>query len=153
MKARLLPAWDTLTELFDYDPETGNLFAKVRLSKKTLAGHLLCCKNKKGYVHFNLDGKFYYAHRVIWKLQTMQEPNIIDHINGIKWDNRIENLRSVTSSQNNLNHQDALGYWLNKKLKNRPFVAEIQNLYLGAFSTENEARRAYLVKRKELIGF
>lgn len=113
----------------------------------------MCCKNKKGYVHFNLDGKFYYAHRVIWKLQTMQEPNIIDHINGIKWDNRIKNLRSVTSSQNNLNHQDALGFWLNKKLKNRPFVAEIQNLYLGAFSTEDEARRAYLVKRKELIGF
>ena len=44
-----------------------------------------------------------YVHRVVWKIVTGQDPNVIDHINGDGTDNRWENLRSVTIAQNTLN--------------------------------------------------
>lgn len=149
MKANTLPTVEELHKLFDYNPITGELITKVKLSKRTLSGQILTCRNKKGYIHFHLNGKFYYAHRIIWKLVIGEEPNIIDHINGNKADNRFENLRSVTPSQNNLNHKDAKGYSICSRTGK--FVAEIQGEILGRFKTSEEAREAYLEKRRQLF--
>ncbi len=152
MKARPLPSQEELAHLFCYDPDTGNLCAKIRLSKKTLAGQVLKCKNKKGYLHFNFNGRFYYAHRVVWKLCTGEEPNIIDHINGDKSDNRLTNLRSVTSSQNNLNQKDAKGYYKVKNSNPPRYVVELQGRYLGSFSSTEEAQGVYFEARRKLGG-
>lgn len=149
MKARKLPTKEELGKFFLYNHTTGGLITKERLSKKTLAGQVLSCRNKKGYIHFNLFGKFYYTHRVIWKMVTGEEPDIIDHINGVKDDNRFENLRSVTTSQNNLNHKDAKGYYVCNKTGK--FVVEVQGKTLGRFTDKEKAREVYFEKREELL--
>jgi len=69
------------------------------------------CKNKEagtllhsGYVGICIGAKRWQAHRLAWALHYGKWPiNQIDHINGIKTDNRIVNLREATNSQNGKN--------------------------------------------------
>jgi hypothetical protein len=74
----------------------------------------------------------------------------LDHINGIRNDNRIENLRSVTRQQNQWNRTTAKGYYWDK-VKNK-WRAELKlnrkKIYLGMFNTEEEARNAYLAAKQ-----
>jgi hypothetical protein len=74
----------------------------------------------------------------------------LDHINGIRNDNRIENLRSVTRSQNQWNRLTAKGYYWDKS-KNK-YKAHIKfndkRKFLGLFETEEEARNAYLAAKQ-----
>lgn len=53
--------------------------------------------DKRGYVRTKLNSKMTFAHRVIWEMHNGEVPEgmEIDHINGVKHDNRIENLRCV----------------------------------------------------------
>ena len=60
--------------------------------------------DSSGYKRFVFNGRRYLAHRVIWLHHYGEWPDgYIDHLNGVKTDNRISNLRSVTKSQNTLN--------------------------------------------------
>ena len=59
--------------------------------------------HKTGYRHITWRGKVQKAHRLIFMLHHGFMPQEIDHINGDRADNRIENLRSVTRSQNQYN--------------------------------------------------
>lgn len=58
-----------------------------------------------GYIEVMVNYKRYQAHRVIWEMHNGAIPNgmEIDHINGIRDDNRIDNLRMVTSRTNDTN--------------------------------------------------
>ncbi len=63
-----------------------------------------------GYRVLSICGGAWPEHRLIWKIITGQEPvGLIDHINGVRDDNRFENLRDVTPSQNRINRR--MGYW------------------------------------------
>ena len=59
--------------------------------------------NSHGYLAFDFRGEKYLVHRVIYALHFGDTPNIIDHINRVKDDNRIENLRESNKSLNGLN--------------------------------------------------
>jgi hypothetical protein len=88
-------------ELFDYDYATGNLLWRVRKSPRnpvgSVAGHL----HGTGYVKVRIDYKNYSAHRIVWLWHHGVWPTyMIDHINGDRADNRIENLRDVSQSIN-----------------------------------------------------
>lgn len=88
-----------LLELFDY--KDGQLYRKIKVNNQ-LPG-FVGSKEKKGYFSVSINGKRYKVHRIIWFLQHNFWPKQIDHINGIKNDNRIENLREASIAQNNQN--------------------------------------------------
>ena len=93
-----------LKELFSYDPETG-LFTRISCDKRSdyigkIAGH----KNKRGYIKIKISQKAYAAHRLAWLYIYGEFPKgEIDHINRVKDDNRICNLRDVPTIVNGLN--------------------------------------------------
>lgn len=92
-----------LKTLFSYDPDTGVIrwIAKGKgMIKKKAAGTLL----HSGYLGICIGPKRWQAHRIAWALHHGAWPkDQIDHINGIKTDNRICNLREATNSQNGKN--------------------------------------------------
>jgi hypothetical protein len=91
---------EKLREIFSYDESTGLLTRK----QGKWAGFVQRSKDAKGYVMTYADGKSYRAHRVVWAMHYNEPPpEMIDHINGIKDDNRICNLRAATPSQNTTN--------------------------------------------------
>ncbi len=65
------------------------------------SGNVAGCKNNSdGYVEVSLNGIKYKVHRIIYKMHTGIEPDVIDHKNRVRWDNRFENLRSGTHLEN-----------------------------------------------------
>jgi hypothetical protein len=105
MRVRDLPPLDILNDLLSYNPETGELRWKTHRLRRNVgqpAGFL----NGKGYLEIYIKGVRYLAHRVVWKLHHKVEPppeTVIDHINCNRSDNRAENLRIASYSENNVN--------------------------------------------------
>ena len=109
-------------EYFDkyirYEEESGKLFWKdrdvsefkndayYRAWKTSYLNKEITKVDRDGYYRVALRGKEYKAHRVIWIMCYNEDPKKfhIDHINGIKNDNRISNLRKATSQENSRNH-------------------------------------------------
>ena len=89
----------TLRRTFVYDAVTGLFYRAGRYPVKP-SGR----KDPKGYITLKINGRGYFAHRLAWLYIYGEWPSeIIDHINRERDDNRICNLRDVSSSQNNLN--------------------------------------------------
>ena len=119
------PSKEYLQTCFSYAPDTGYLFWKERTDASNawnarFPGKIACSKRERrsGEVYYQtgLNGRQYLTHRLIWKLVTGMEPNIIDHINGDSIDNRFVNLRNVTQKENLQNKTYSAGRaLLNKK--------------------------------------
>ena len=98
------------------------------------------------------DGVQHYVHRLVWIDANGPIPKglMIDHINRDKHDNRLENLRLVTRSQNAQNRKNVTGY---TQISGGRYQAQImldyKHYFLGHFDTEAEARSAYLKAKKE----
>lgn len=148
-------------ELLDYDEKTG-FFQWKKKRRGIQTGVYLGADNGFGYLRITVLGKSYYAHRLAWFYVYGTWPDQIDHINGVRDDNRIKNLRDVTAQQNNQNKLKAqknsdskiLGVSWHKKAKK--WQAHIcvykERKYLGLFKDINEAQEAYL-KEKERIDY
>lgn len=145
---------ELLKEYLHYDPETG-IFTWIKKTGPRMnikvgseAGRIMV----SGYVSIGLFGKGYRAHRLAWLYVYGTFPiNTIDHINGIKTDNRIANLRDVTHFQNVRNQVLHRG----GKLVGTTFVpsrgvwqSSIQinykSVFLGYYGTEKEAHEVYM---------
>lgn len=94
---------DRLMELLSFDEGTGD-FTWLKDRRCVRAGRLAGTINNHGYVAIKVDGILYTGHRLAWLWMTGKFPaEEIDHINRIRRDNRPENLREATSSQNKAN--------------------------------------------------
>jgi hypothetical protein len=96
---------EVLFDLFSYFD--GVLFWKRPSSNRIKIGSLAGSKEGCGYIQVRIAGKRYKAHRLIFKMHNDFYPKEIDHINGIRDDNRIENLRQATRIQNARNVKTA----------------------------------------------
>jgi hypothetical protein len=140
-------------QLATYDEVTG-LFT----SRKN--GLVLGTNHASGYVQLCLDGKFYRAHRVAWLYMFGVLPsNYIDHINGVRNDNRKENLREATPAQSRWN-STRMGH--NKlgikgvERRGRKYYARItvnrNRISLGIFTEVRAAHRAYMLAAEKYFG-
>lgn len=142
---------DTLNEMFRY--ENGKLYRRFGISGQS-KGSLAGCKNDNGYIVVSISNKSHKAHRLIYIMHYGHIPQRlqIDHINGVRDDNRIENLRPVTSQENKFNKKDIKGYTFCKRSKK--YISQIKRdgkvKYLGSFHNKEEAREAYLLAKKSL---
>ena len=92
-----------LKEVLDYNHVTGT-FYWISGNQGRVAGAVAGSRESGGYIQIGLDYKKYRAHRLVWLYIYGCFPNGgLDHINGICDDNRIENLREATISQNAMN--------------------------------------------------
>lgn len=134
-----------------YNPETGWLKRNGRR-----AG----CLGNKGYRLTSVDGRQTVDHRIIWYIMTGDWPsNQIDHINGIRDDNRWCNLREVTNQQNQFNRivrKDSSTGVKGVYPRGNRFRASIfhnwKEKHLGYFDTIEEASEAYNKAADELQG-
>lgn len=158
---------EIISSLVDYDPETGKIFWKERdistfklrrtglAFNSTHAGkEAFTATDGRGYKSGRIFDKTYHAHRVAWAAFFGVWPDVIDHINGDRSDNRLKNLRSVSKADNARNRRSfgkALGVNFDPrrgKWRARITVAR-KEIHIGYFDTEDEALAARLIAQKE----
>lgn len=114
MKHITLPPKELLLTLLEYNPATGSLTWKRREERsyrdkswnsKYASKPALNSVGAGGYLRGAIGKVNYQAHRTIWKIMTGEDPEEVDHINGVRTDNRWENLRSVPRFQNMRNQK------------------------------------------------
>lgn len=147
---------EELKEYFKYEPETGKLFWNKRPSNCVVVGAEAGNYNDQGYMMCRFKGKNLRVHRIVWAITKGEQPSaFIDHINGSRGDNRVENLREVSNAENLQNMKKAKGCTYIIRLDK--WMAQInvnkEHKYLGVFNTEQEAHEAYLKAKKELHPF
>lgn len=130
-----------------YLPETGQLIWIKKPNNSIVLYTFIGTTRKDGYISICFKKRKYFAHRVAWYLYYGEWPKgQIDHINGIRNDNKISNLRDVTQSQNQLNQkrhrEKTVRYYYFIKKSNKYRVQKYINgklKHYGIFDTEKEA--------------
>lgn len=151
--------YERLKEAFNYNKDTGIFTWKINIQYHNNIGKEAGFLDKKGYKIISIDYCDYKAHRLAWLYVYGKWPSgIIDHINRIKSDNRIINLRDVTTSiniqntvvSNSNNDVGLLG--VNYEKSTGTYVARItlnrKTYFLGRFLNKHDAHNAYLNAKK-----
>lgn len=180
MAAKALPSQEALRQLMDYNSEAGALTWRTRSesdfepSATRSAAHICALWNVRyagaealncasgggergGYNEGSLLGQRVKAHRVIWKWMTGQEPEQIDHINGMRRDNRWANLRNVAWAENARNHKrrsdNTTGivgvYWYPHERKQGKWLVRVGSKHIGYFHCLGQAIRARKAAEKQ----
>ena len=145
-----------LKEMFDY--QDGQLIVKTN-NKSRKSGDVVGSLNSNGYLVASVKSKIYRIHRLIFMWHHGFMPDQIDHINGVRSDNRIENLRQATASQNNQNRKTTSSsgikgvHW---HKQSRKWVASIcinrKSVHLGSFLNKEDAAKVANKARNKLHG-
>ena len=153
---------DRVRELFNYDPRTGIFTRLVCVNGKAKTGDVAGCPASGGYLRISVDGRTYAAHRLAWLYIHGVWPSAeIDHINCQPADNRLNNLRECSRSENMQNSQRArssnkasglLGVsWDERKGRWRAEIAVKGKRHrLGRFATPELAHAAYILAKRQL---
>ena len=146
-----------MKDIVQYHKE-GYLTWKVSPSKKVKVGSIVGSKCRGAYFGFGYQGKKYTLHRVIWELHNGPIPKglFIDHINRDKYDNRIENLRLATPTENSTNSTRETTrncYWVEHAKAYQVRVQFKGKLYFGGyFKSLKDAQTRAECLRKEYHG-
>lgn len=143
-----------------YNPYTGEFVWLLPTSIRVKTGQKAQSFTKTGYYELSIFNKRFLCHRLAWLLEKGSiEGFVIDHINGIKTDNRIVNLRAVKDLQNLQNKVKAdkrsktgvRGVYLAKS-RNK-WVAQItidrKTKHLGSFDSIEKAKQEYIKAKKQ----
>lgn len=152
MASEILTA-EQAQNLFIYDPETGEFISRIKSGSRP-AGVPVGRPHSRGYIQIHYRKRHYYAHRLAWLYMTGSWPEgQIDHINGLRDDNRFCNLRDVTQSRNMLNQKAPLQrnkvgiLGISKVTRSDKYVAQFtfegQKITVGYFRDPHEAKREY----------
>jgi len=150
-----------LKRLWNYDPLAGLFTRLVKTNPSGNVGDIANCHSGNGYIGISIACKHYQSHRLAFLYMTGKWPKLdVDHINGIKDDNRWCNLRDVSRSVNQQNKKIARsdnvsGYlgvsWHKTSNKWRARITlNKKQIYLGNFKNAHDAAECYLQKKREL---
>ncbi|QGS16668.1 HNH endonuclease [Citrobacter portucalensis] len=143
-----------LKESVSYDEKTG-IFRWIAKRQNVVAGRIAGHKDSLGYIRITISGKNYLAHRLAWLYVHGYMPEKeIDHINRIRNDNRITNLREATSQLNSLNTgmyknntSGSKGIYFNKRAKKwqAQILIDGKREYLGLYDDVKRADIAFRI--------
>lgn len=165
-----LPSPEVLRQLLRYEPETGKLFWRQRTAGMFSDGSIsargyaaiwnskyahkeaFTSKMNQGYLHGSIFNSKFLAHRVIWALVHGDWPtDDIDHLNGVRTDNRLCNLRSVSRQTNRKNSARSIKnksgvtgvYWHKASSRWRACITvDGKSCHIGMFDDLHEAASA-----------
>lgn len=155
---------ERLKELLSYDQASGVFTWNLRPARSLVAGQAAGSKHAKGYTVIRISRVAYFAHRLAWLYMTGEWPSRqVDHINGVRNDNRWCNLRTATQAENSQNQRGPrsdsksglLGVTWSKQGKKWQAQIKVDrvNRHLGCFTDKHEAHAAYLRAKAELHPF
>lgn len=174
VRGNVVVSVEYLRECFMLDTSTGVLYWKSRpahhfvsnasykMWNTRYAGEVASCIKTNGYVGVTVLKKSYQAHRVVWAITSGVWPTgDLDHINGLKSDNRYCNLRYATESQNGFNRvlgkNSTTGYkGVSYDKQTKRYKAKIKisgrSISIGMFDTPKEAHDAYCTRAEKEAG-
>ena len=151
---------DTIKHWVIYDPDTGVFYWKKKPSRRVMAGSVAGSLSRDlGYISMMLHKQSYLAHRMAFVYMNGRLPiGLVDHINGIRSDNRWINLREATNSINQQNKKQAntnsttgsLGVTKSGKGFRAIVGFNNKNYYSPNYNTLVEASAAYFAMKKLL---
>lgn len=150
---------ELLNKYFSYNPEEG-IFTRKTSYNSFRKGDISGSVDSQGYIIISIKGERIKAHRAAMIMTHGKSPDIVDHINGVKSDNRINNLRAVSSRQSSRNTSKSkrnssgrVGVYWNKrgsKWQARICGNNGQRIQIGYFKCKLEAVAARIRAEKDL---
>ena len=153
---------ERLKSLLRYEPETGHFYWLVRSGSRAKVGNIAGNKESIGYIRIRINNRGYLAHRLAFLFMDGVYPSEqVDHVNGVRCDNRWSNLRAATQAQNchNLhgptkNNRSSRFLGVSWDIGMKKWRAGIRvdhkSIYLGCHDSEEDAYTAYLSAKREL---
>lgn len=152
-----------LSEILEYDRHTGLFKWVTSPNFKIKIGDVAGSLHKySGYIQLRVNKKLYPAHRLVWLYVYGEYPILqIDHINGVRDDNRVENLRCVTPAENAMNKcvykQNKLGVtgvYYDKRINKYCAYIKVNKIqhHLGVFESLEDAKYSRLTAEKQYFG-
>lgn len=152
--------WNAFVEAISYCPETGEFRWLVKRAPRAKVGDLVGTVMRSGHRRIHAFGQMILAHRLAFLYMTGAIPDgDVDHINGVRDDNRWANIRPATKAVNaqnrrhpNRNNRSGSGYIGVTRHGDQKWRASIgvggKQTYLGLFETAEAARDAYIAAKR-----
>ncbi len=151
---RIPPPAEELKSVLGYRHETGEFHWIKPTNRRIAAGAAAGALTDNGYLAITINGKKHLAHRLAWFVfYGTIPPEYIDHVNRIKTDNRISNLRLATMAQNAENREarsdnksgfKGVSWCKNKKMWSAQIQRNGKNIHREFFTSKEDAAASYL---------
>jgi hypothetical protein len=156
-------SFEKLHDILSYDPSTGIFLWRRNMARSVRVGARAGCDKGDGYRRICINRKYYREHRLAWFYVQCEWPkDEIDHIDGDRSNNRIDNLRTATHAQNHQNkglqrdnNSGKHGVSWNKRQAKWEAYIKVngKQIHLGTFDDLEAAGDAYLAAKVKLHEF